>query len=205
MFSKQKYGVIKKNDKKDQSFRNIWEPFFIFLFYFPFLQKREGSIWRARFCSSLLDRSRLPGQVVTIQTGAGRAQWASVWASNSCDRIVRRAERAADWLPSRVWERGRGSVLHSPNRERFEDASHFKRNYEKKQKIMEEVIHCFIHGTNDLKALLLQSCNLIFECRSCRELFRSLPDFVKHIGSGALSHISFLWILKIFFIFFFVF
>jgi len=47
---------------------------------------------------------------------------------------------------------------------------------------MEEVIHCFIHGTNDLKALLLQSCNLIFECRSSRELFRSLPDFIQHIG-----------------------
>ena len=51
---------------------------------------------------------------------------------------------------------------------------------------MEEVIHCFIHGTNDLKALLLQYCDLIFECRSCRELYRSLPDFVKHKGMGVI-------------------
>lgn len=45
---------------------------------------------------------------------------------------------------------------------------------------IEQVIHCFIHGTNDLKALLLQYTDLVFECRNCRRLFRSLPNFVRH-------------------------
>jgi len=45
---------------------------------------------------------------------------------------------------------------------------------------VEQIIHCFIHGTNDLKALLLEHADTIFECKNCRMLFRKLHSFVEH-------------------------
>ena len=35
-------------------------------------------------------------------------------------------------------------------------------------------------GSNEVRDLLLYECDVIFECRICRSMFRGLPNFLAH-------------------------
>ena len=37
-----------------------------------------------------------------------------------------------------------------------------------------------LYGSLEVKQYLAAECDIIFECRICRALFRSLPNFVGH-------------------------
>ncbi|XP_070503672.1 putative leucine-rich repeat-containing protein DDB_G0290503 [Chironomus tepperi] len=45
---------------------------------------------------------------------------------------------------------------------------------------LEEVLRAYKDGTNELKKLLSKECDLIYECKVCRNIFRSLTNFISH-------------------------
>ncbi|KAL7022126.1 hypothetical protein ACKWTF_012142 [Chironomus riparius] len=45
---------------------------------------------------------------------------------------------------------------------------------------LEEVLRAYNDGTNELKKLLSKECDLIYECKVCRNIFRSLTNFISH-------------------------
>ncbi|CRK95105.1 CLUMA_CG008583, isoform A [Clunio marinus] len=44
----------------------------------------------------------------------------------------------------------------------------------------EEVLRAYEAGTNELRKLLSRECDLIYECKVCRNIFRSLTNFISH-------------------------
>ncbi|KAG5670282.1 hypothetical protein PVAND_000559 [Polypedilum vanderplanki] len=44
----------------------------------------------------------------------------------------------------------------------------------------DEVLRAYESGTNELKKLLSKECDLIYECKVCRNIFRSLTNFISH-------------------------
>ena len=43
-----------------------------------------------------------------------------------------------------------------------------------------QVARCLSSGTAEMRELLTEECDIIFECRVCRNLFRNLPNFIAH-------------------------
>ncbi|BFZ21186.1 hypothetical protein BsWGS_24225 [Bradybaena similaris] len=47
-------------------------------------------------------------------------------------------------------------------------------------KPVEQVLNSIHYGSPELRCLLMDECDLIFECKVCRALFRDLPNFISH-------------------------
>ena len=43
-----------------------------------------------------------------------------------------------------------------------------------------QVAKCLHYGTQEVHDMLINECNLIFECKVCRSMFRGLPNFMAH-------------------------
>ena len=55
---------------------------------------------------------------------------------------------------------------------------------------IEQIAKCLESGSEEMKGLLLHECDIIFECRVCRNLFRGLPNFIAHKRVYCLEHVK---------------
>ena len=47
-------------------------------------------------------------------------------------------------------------------------------------KVIEQIMNGIHYGSDEVRNLLLEECDVILECKVCRNFFRSLPNFVAH-------------------------
>ncbi|XP_014241800.1 zinc finger protein 800 [Cimex lectularius] len=52
---------------------------------------------------------------------------------------------------------------------------------------LSDIIKLFEDSSPELKKILDEECDIIYECKACRSLFRSMPNFVTHKRSYCLS------------------
>ncbi|XP_064597461.1 zinc finger protein 800-like [Liolophura sinensis] len=45
---------------------------------------------------------------------------------------------------------------------------------------VDQILNGIHYGTSEVRCLLLDECDIIIECKVCRSLFRSLPNFIAH-------------------------
>lgn len=60
------------------------------------------------------------------------------------------------------------------------DLSLIRHSLEAGGKLIHQVINGLKHGTSEVQQLILQQSDVILECRVCRNLFRSLPNYLDH-------------------------
>ena len=60
------------------------------------------------------------------------------------------------------------------------DLSLIRHSLEAGGKLIHQVINGLKHGTSEVQHLILQQSDVILECRVCRNLFRSLPNYLDH-------------------------
>lgn len=63
---------------------------------------------------------------------------------------------------------------------RKKDLSLIRHSLEAGGKLIHQVIDGLKHGTSEVQHLILQQSDVILECRVCRNLFRSLPNYLDH-------------------------
>ncbi|XP_005099749.1 uncharacterized protein LOC101853940 [Aplysia californica] len=61
-----------------------------------------------------------------------------------------------------------------------EDLSQVRQPIQISGKPVEQVLNSVHYGSPELRCLLMDECDLIFECKVCRALFRDLPNFISH-------------------------
>jgi len=60
------------------------------------------------------------------------------------------------------------------------DVSSLHKRINKSVSTLYQVSKLLETGTNEVKSILLYECDLIYECRTCRSLFRSIIDLISH-------------------------
>jgi hypothetical protein len=60
------------------------------------------------------------------------------------------------------------------------DVSSLHKRINKSVSTLYQVSKLLETGTNEVKSILLHECDLIYECRTCRSLFRSIIDLISH-------------------------
>ncbi|EEB14868.1 hypothetical protein Phum_PHUM332850 [Pediculus humanus corporis] len=56
---------------------------------------------------------------------------------------------------------------------------------------VKDLIKAIVGGTQELQELLLNECTIIYECKICRNLFRSLANFISHKRIYCIKNFSF--------------
>ena len=52
---------------------------------------------------------------------------------------------------------------------------------------LQQIVKCLSSGSSEVRDLLLYECDVIFECRVCRSMFRGLPNFLAHKRSYCMK------------------
>lgn len=52
-----------------------------------------------------------------------------------------------------------------------------------------QILHCMNNGSREVKDILLNECSILFECKVCRNLFRSLPNLLAHKRIYCTEHL----------------
>jgi hypothetical protein len=47
-------------------------------------------------------------------------------------------------------------------------------------KTLDQILNAVHYGTPEVRYLLRESCDFIFECKYCKNLFRAIPNFIAH-------------------------
>lgn len=60
------------------------------------------------------------------------------------------------------------------------DISQIRNPIQLSGKPVEQILNSIHYGSPELRCLLMDECDIIFECKVCRGLFRDLPNFISH-------------------------
>ncbi|XP_059176164.1 uncharacterized protein LOC131955883 [Physella acuta] len=60
------------------------------------------------------------------------------------------------------------------------DISQIRNPIQLSGKPVEQILNSIHYGSPELRCLLMDECDIIFECKVCRALFRDLPNFISH-------------------------
>ncbi|KAL1491962.1 hypothetical protein ABEB36_012475 [Hypothenemus hampei] len=66
------------------------------------------------------------------------------------------------------------------NNDEENDISHLKKPIETNIAGIKQLLSVWSNATNEVKALLMFECDVMYECRTCRTIFRSLANFLLH-------------------------
>lgn len=54
---------------------------------------------------------------------------------------------------------------------------------------VKQILHCMSNGSREVKDVLLNECSILFECKVCRNLFRSLANLLAHKRIYCTEHL----------------
>lgn len=60
------------------------------------------------------------------------------------------------------------------------DLSLLRKSLQARGKTIDQLVNCIYYGTTEVRQYILNESDVIIECKSCRNLFRALPNFVAH-------------------------